>query len=400
MTTSTHLTQCPACQHTFNITDEQLGLKSGYARCGNCQKIFSAIDNIISQTTANAVTPSASLAQPATPAIPPAAHTTPVAPTAPLSKAEIDKSAADELAMLFDDHLGLDEAGTLVKTAPAASNPRAIKREQPAAASSDDFDIIDNFDSLPTSPKGGDVFESTVSSNAKDSDNEAWLNELLEEDNKKYQTPIDDNKLTTIQRQDNDVTHMLEEFGVGVKYETAPSENEYQQKLEQRLAGQVASQRRVKAGSTGMTAIWAIGSLLLGVALWAQYIFFNFNDLIKDPSKVGQVSALCSVVQCKMPLADTNAVEVSTLTINTAKGDAQKTDLVLVVKNKTQQSVLFPNLKFTLRQGNQTKAQFVLTPKQYVDDSTTMLSGQIEPIKLRIDYPKSQFEQANIDVFY
>lgn len=373
MTNTTHLTQCPACQHAFNITDEQLGLKSGYARCGNCHKIFSAIDHIIPASQESSEITSA-------PAV-----ATPTEPT-------------NDLELLFDDHSGLDEDGGIV-TSPAHSNRVAKNNKNSASqANSTDFEIIDNFDTLPSAVTG----DFSEHANAqKDTQDEAWLNDLLEEDNKKYQQHVVDNKLTTINRQNNDVTNLLDDLGVGVKYETAPSNDEYMQKLEQRMAGQVSTQRRQPSGSMGMNLVWLLGSLLLAAALYLQYLVFNMNELVKDPSKASQVATLCSMVGCHPPLANEQAINVNTLTINPTKGDANKTDLVLTVKNTTQEMVLYPNLKFTLRQGNETKSQFVLTPSQYVDANTTsMVAGEIRPVKLRIDYPRDKFEQANIDVFY
>lgn len=387
--TTTHLTHCPSCGHTFNITEEQLSLKSGYARCGNCEKIFSAIDNILTVggvatpvTMTTSVTKSGVMDSSSAPDGTTLTKTASIDPISP-------NHQLDESRVLFDDDLGLEDT-------MATDNAKSLYSSKNSSVDDTaDFEIIDNFDTLANSATVG--FSQTPTQSV-DSDDEAWLTDLLEADNKRPDSVID-NKLTPLNRQNNDVTSMLEDLGVGVKYEMPPSQDEYQQKLDQRLSAQVASQSRVKTGS-GMTAVWAIGSLLLGLALLVQYMLFNMNELVKDPSKAGHIATLCSIIQCKPPLADTNAIDVKTLSINSAS-DPQKSDMILALKNTTQQNVLFPNLKVTLREGNATKAQFVLTPSQYTEaNNVTMLSGQIQPLKLRIDYPKSKFEQANVDVFY
>lgn len=395
--TATHLTRCPFCEHTFAITEEQLGVKSGYARCANCEKIFSAIDNIL--TVTGTATPAVNLSNSPTTHAPSAiSETKPTASPIPTSNSAVkpsvttavsdEKPLSDDTPLLFDDHLGIADKD---EEQPKSTN----KLGQQADSNEADFEIIDNFDSLPTPPTAS-LSQPTASK--KDSQDEAWLTQLLEQENKQPD-PIIDTKLTPVTNQTNDVTLMLEDLGVGVKHETAPNEDEYQKKLEQRLSSQVASQRRLKTGS-GMTIVWAVGSLLLGLALWVQYTLFNMNDLVKDPVKAGHVATVCSLLSCKPPLADTKAIDVRTLSLTSAS-DAQKSDMILSLKNTTQQTVLFPNLKVTLRQGNETKAQFVLTPNQYTEaNNTTLLPKQIQPLKLRIDYPKSKFEQANIDVFY
>lgn len=42
---SSLLTRCPNCETQFRVTDEQLGVASGKVRCGNCMKIFNAIEH-------------------------------------------------------------------------------------------------------------------------------------------------------------------------------------------------------------------------------------------------------------------------------------------------------------------------------------------------------------------
>lgn len=396
MTNTIHQTQCPHCAHTFAITDEQLNIKSGYAKCGNCKKIFSAIENLQTAAThahpVGSVAPasSASLNQSPAPASPPQ----PSKP-APASAVVVDDG------LLFDDHLGIDEEGGVLKSEPA-KHTRANNRNAKSASSTElDFEIIEDFDTTPVAITGDFSKTTTQASTGQDED---WLNELLEEENRKN-TPqmVVDNKLTTISREPNDVSSMLEDLGVGVSYETPISENEYQQKLEQRLNSQVASHKRVRATSLGMTMVWALGSVLLALALWGQYLIFNRETLIKDPEKSRPLVALCdmSPISCNLPSVDTKLIDSRVLSIAPAKTGKDKTDLVLILHNTSQQAVLYPNLKITLRDGNETKAQLALSPAEYNGvESNTLIGGQTKPIKLRVDYPKNDFSQANIDLFY
>jgi len=45
MTQSSLQTQCPNCQTRFRVTEEQLGIAKGKVRCGNCMKVFNAIEH-------------------------------------------------------------------------------------------------------------------------------------------------------------------------------------------------------------------------------------------------------------------------------------------------------------------------------------------------------------------
>jgi predicted Zn finger-like uncharacterized protein len=44
--------RCPACGTVFRVTSEQLRLKAGKVRCGQCQKVFNAFDHIQLDSTA------------------------------------------------------------------------------------------------------------------------------------------------------------------------------------------------------------------------------------------------------------------------------------------------------------------------------------------------------------
>ncbi|MBL8429516.1 MAG: zinc-ribbon domain-containing protein [Dechloromonas sp.] len=42
-------TRCPVCSTVFRVTSEQLRLRAGKVRCGNCQTVFNAFDEMVSE---------------------------------------------------------------------------------------------------------------------------------------------------------------------------------------------------------------------------------------------------------------------------------------------------------------------------------------------------------------
>ena len=40
-------TRCPACGTIFRVTSEQLRAKAGKVRCGYCQSVFNAFDELV-----------------------------------------------------------------------------------------------------------------------------------------------------------------------------------------------------------------------------------------------------------------------------------------------------------------------------------------------------------------
>lgn len=55
------LTRCPDCDTTFRITPEQLKVRQGKVRCGECQHVFNALESLIEETVAVLAAPPVSV---------------------------------------------------------------------------------------------------------------------------------------------------------------------------------------------------------------------------------------------------------------------------------------------------------------------------------------------------
>ena len=71
------LTRCPGCTTAFRVSAEQLKVKQGKVRCGQCRQVFNALSSLVDQ----AAPAPASESQPATAAPPPLEATEPSAPS-------------------------------------------------------------------------------------------------------------------------------------------------------------------------------------------------------------------------------------------------------------------------------------------------------------------------------
>lgn len=71
-------TRCPACSTTFRVTSEQLRLKAGKVRCGQCLGIFNAFESLIEEDSPS---PPLDIETPATAAIAPSKAPTPATET-------------------------------------------------------------------------------------------------------------------------------------------------------------------------------------------------------------------------------------------------------------------------------------------------------------------------------
>lgn len=110
------LTRCPSCATTFRITPEQLKVRQGRVRCGQCQEVFNALETLVEEAAPAVAAPEVSATEPAAIApditsAPEPAQIAPVAvPPAPTFSAEpVAATPASETS----------EPETLVDYAPA-----------------------------------------------------------------------------------------------------------------------------------------------------------------------------------------------------------------------------------------------------------------------------------------
>ena len=386
--------KCPNCQHAFKINDEQLAVKNGYVRCSYCKTIFSAADQLEQQKITN--------------------NNPPASPNHQTSSALIDDKSEE---ILFDDESGIDEAGNLIvdePVKPISPYPLSQSHTKSAYAKSnstiDDLEIIDNFDQLPiaknSNPKvligDGDAVEAIdlAQDNETLGDEQAWLLSLMAQ--------ADDNEAADdtagAKRGMDGVfnTDIFDQIAIDTGSEQQADLLAYQQKIDERLSQQVSSQQLANAKIFNMSIVWGLGSLLLVFLLAAQYIIFNIDTLITSKANAAVLSNIChKIPACQLPIADTGLIDVQMLALAHSSKQAGKTDLVFTLTNTTDNNIVYPSVKVSLRSGNTILAQTLLTPTDYLEAGNNyLMPHQIKPVKLRIDFPKTKVQAANIELIY
>ena len=386
--------KCPNCQHAFKINDEQLAVKNGYVRCSYCKTIFSAADQLEQQKITN--------------------NNPPASPNHQTSSALIDDKSEE---ILFDDESGIDEAGNLIVDEPVIPiSPYPLSQSHTKSAyvksnsTIDDLEIIDNFDQLPkgkdskpTKPiiDDKDAAEAIELAQDKDasSDENAWLLSLMAQ--------ADDNEAddTAGAKRGMDGvfnTDIFDQIPIDTRSEQQSDLLAYQQKIDERLSQQVSSQQSLNAKIFNMRIVWGLGSLLLVFLLAAQYIIFNIDTLITSKANAAVLSNIChKIPACQLPIADTGLIDVQMLALAHSSKQAGKTDLVFTLTNTTDNNIVYPSVKVSLRSGNTILAQTLLTPSHYLEAGNNyLMPHQIKPIKLRIDFPKTKVQAANIELVY
>lgn len=386
--------KCPNCQHAFKINDEQLTVRHGYVRCSHCKTIFSAAEQLEQKKFAN---------------------NNPISSPNPQTPSALIDDKSEEI--LFDDESGIDEAGNLIvdePVKPISPYPLSQSHTKSAYAKSnstiDDLEIIDNFDQLPiaknTNPKvliGDEDAVETIDlaqDNETLGDEQAWLLSLMAQ--------ADDNEAADdtagAKRGMDGVfnTDIFDQIPIDTGSEQQADLLAYQKKIDERLSQQVSSQQSLNAKSFNMGIVWGLGSLLLIFLLAAQYIIFNINTLITSTTNAALLSTIChKTPTCQLPLADTELIDVQMLALAHPSKQAGQTDVVFTLTNTTDNNIIYPSVKVSLRNGNTILAQTLLTPSHYLEAGNNyLMPHQIKPIKLRIDFPTTKVQAANIELVY
>ena len=294
----------------------------------------------------------------------------------PHCKRHFSPSQDTEETLIFDDHTGLDDDEAAQSTL-----------QSPPSNPADDFVILDNINASvhDTSP----IFAKEIQQTQELQD-ESWLEDLLaDEPPKPDQTPPAPTAATALP---HDRTPPLSPLSS----EALPA---YMHKVEQRL-GSSSSSGSARHASNAAAIGWLLGSIVLGLLLVGQYVVFNANTLMQQPSGAAFLTRTCDVLPIDCHLAYANEAWADMQVLDVA-GNTKHTDVIFRLTNTGNAPLLYPNLVITLRQGNTIKAQAAVPASLYAEpNSQYLLPSQIQAVKLRLDFPKTQVRQANVEPFY
>ena len=124
--------------------------------------------------------------------------------------------------------------------------------------------------------------------------------------------------------------------------------------------------------------LWSVGSGLLILLLFMQYIIFNIDTLAKTPAVASRLQAVCSVFSCTIPSADINAFVITKPTVKATQVRNAKnfSDIQAQLINESVQVQLLPNLKVSIYNKDTIIGEFVAQPSDYLLSSETKLTAE------------------------
>lgn len=408
---SNYKTECPRCHTVYPMPDSKLNEPKARANCGKCGHTFYLNLHIIDPKTADINSKLNAKAQ-ATPQVKPQVKTqiktqqvatnTQARPTP--TKDSQSKQPASDVGLFADDPND--------KIAP----PKIpIKKKKPVVPTEgmifDDMagddvanDALD-FDGLDDFMKQEVVINKPVTASSKldnaqqnGSDDEAWLDDLLKNDDSPAITtkPLDN-------RPSDDFSDILGEDYTDIipiaHQATIDDPKAFTQRAETRLAHNPSQEQLAKKRSVGLSLLWVLGCLMLVGLLFVQYVIFNADTIAKTPQKAGIAGTLCGVLPCPKASADIGAFSI---THTTKPSDADHaTDIIAIMQNTSGAEQLYPNLKITLNGNSGIVGEAALTPADYLTNEQRLIAPATQKrFMLTFDVDSSAVKSITIEPFY
>ncbi len=258
-------TQCPTCHTLFSLAPAQLSKAEAKARCGNCQQVFLVNEHLV-ETESESLTKTATLQK--------------------LTTANTQKTVNQQSGFLDSDTLTHDDMPHADMQDNDAEDNSLDEMDawlsQPNSASIDN--IIQNSRSQSNpSNHSFTVTQKTTPTAAPKS--KTATNHAVDTDDKSMSRST-----SPASASDTNLSQLLTNMGV-----PAPSNITALSSKQTNTTPSNSSAGQAQAQHPAALILWLSGCLVLVMLLFAQYVIFNLETLIKDPDHAARLQAVCAV---------------------------------------------------------------------------------------------------------
>jgi len=414
-------TQCPHCQACYSVKQTQLNQVNATISCDRCQQIFLVNKHlvvnseVIQKPTPQKNIPAQQKAQnqpisneqkTSTNSNQHKPQNVPNRPTSSISK----KKSSDTLIhddLIYDD-MDIDDPEENVQeydsldsmdawlTQASNTSPSVSTTEKPKAPSSKETIKSPNpsikkpsTSTISASSSTQDMLSSAaandIHANVESTDNNSWLQKLLEEQNQPEETPPDD----------TDLSQLLSDMGVPVKDED-PVADERLRKTQLPFAP-------TQTTRSIASLLWILGCLVLALLLAAQYVIFNLENLVKNPAYAQRLQSICSVAACSLPSADLSALIISNTFHRSSQIKTAGTfsDIGATLSNGSLQAQLYPNVKISVYGRNELIGEFIADPNDYLLGKQSQLAANTDrQLLFTIPVANAQIREITMAALY
>lgn len=430
-------TQCPHCHAIFNINKTQLDQKTATVCCEHCQQSFLVNNNLIvtaateqktddivvENKTAAISTSNISIDKQNSTVSPESKTVTKPNITSKPAEADIlihDNMLDDDLMddELIHDDMDIEdfeeqdlEYGSLDSmdawlTQATDSNPTAIKDKNIHSAKNNSK-TLDKSSHLSVSPVENASLVKTplnedssaahvalssaaandINANIDDNADESWLEKLLKEQNQSED----------IETNQTDLSELLASMGVSIKDEDHKNAAHAKKQQVQDKFSPTPARRSIAS------LLWTLGCLVLILLLFAQYVIFNLDDLVKNPAHAERLQKVCAIAACSLPSANLAALSTSDIKHQPSriKTASSFSDISITLNNQSAQAQLLPHVKVSVYGDNALIGAFIAAPEDYLLSTQSQLGASSrKQLLFTVPVTNAQISKVSVEPIY
>ncbi|MGM8908791.1 zinc-ribbon and DUF3426 domain-containing protein [Psychrobacter sp. 1U1] len=394
-------TQCPSCQAYFSLPQTLLNELDAKVRCKRCQQIFLVNENLVvsgnepsginNTSTFNQKNNHNNVQQKDDDFL---SSDTLIYDDMPIDYLESPNSAHNSLdemsAWSFD--LDATQISSTHQNSADAADKSIDTADSDAFIDHDIYNEQENMfeetnDAINTMSRYDNVSAPIDTSNRNTNNDNAWLEKLLEEQNHK----------TDVIEPGTDLSQLLVSMGVPLRdqFQATPKRAS---KAQSRI---YPVQSRVQTSIASL--LWLAGCLVLIMLLFAQYVIFNLDNLVKNPMYAERLQAVCAIAACSLPTADMTAFDIVDVIYRPSEVNAADgfTDIAATLANQSTKSQLLPNLKVSIYSNDDVIGEFIAMPKDYlVSKQNLLFAEQNKPFMFTVPVVNDEINKVIIDPIY
>lgn len=429
-------TQCPHCQTTFRVANDQLKLRGGLVRCGSCREVFNGIEHLVRPDMAS-----------------PAVTAVPTSDTIGAA-AQTDFTTSTVAVAATTDHTLRTAADTktveLPQTTPETSTSDRVEaaiddleedlriaeetsQSSPADVHHTPFGLIKPSSSPESSEGPGNQPSPNVWHRQVDDDNRMARMTLMhvagqydytldaagKAKSKDDPAPSDDEDLDRIidelQRKPwrGEKNSSLAASSDGTDIEKNGSKKKNRGKAAepvQEVADEpdfvLRARRKQRIGGILHVAMWGIAALLLIGAVGQSTYFFRDQLAVRLPQIKPLLTSACAKIGCSVGLPmKIDSISIDANELQALDPARNVFSLNLLMRNRSDTVQAWPNIELTLNDANDKAImRRVFTPREYLNTSTNLSQGfgsdQEQSVKLTFELLQLKTSGYRVYLFY
>ena len=369
-------TQCPQCQTIFDVPRAQLDQKDAKGRCSHCQHVFRINDHLTLQPQTTPAPQTDDISTPEN-----------TAPETDVTKPSmIKEDDIDDDALIYDDMEIEDTAESELDYGSLEDMDAWLTMDSdtpPVTDPTHTQDYLAPESSTMSSADANSIYADTPMNNGNQEN--SWLEDLLKEQNEQAEEPIP-------QSPETDLSQLLTDMGMA---------SDTAQDSQPSPAVQAPSQSRTQTSIA--TILWAVGCVVLALLLFAQYLIFNLDNIVKNPDHADTLQSICAVAACSLPHAD---IEVFTLSdvahqASRVQTNSGASDVTANLVNQSEYMQLLPSLKVSIYGANGLIGEFIAQPHDYLlSTQSQMAANNSKAVMFTIPIANKQIKDVTIVPIY